>query len=767
MTPPYSVTHTSAALPPHAEERHLSDYLRVVYKRRWVAVPLFLIVFVTCAVNSFRAIPIYEARAQILVEKDTPSVARLNDMFQQQEGWYADDFYQTQYRILQSRSLARRTIAMANVPDGPGAPGHTPVQPPAGLRGVLANSVSAVRNLVGLGSEPAPAAEPRQADETDQQARLTDWLLGSLTVSPVKNTRLVDVRFSSPDPVLAAAIANAHVNAFIQQNLELRFTVSKDATSWLSDQLAEQRKKVEESESALQRYREQHDAVAVEDRQNIVVQKLADLNSAVTRAKTDRIDKEALYNQLKAAQGSAGIDAFPAILSNTYVQSLKGELAELQRQQARLAERYGERHSEMIKIRSVVAATEAKLQAEIGKVVESVRNEFQAAVDRERSLVSALDAQKGEALSLNRKGIEYSVLQREAESNRQIYESLLQRTKESDISKDLKSSNIRVVDAAEVPRAPVLPRRQRDLMMATFGGLLLALGAAFFFEYLDNRIKTPQELRSNLGLAFLGMVPALPSKNGAALITGEVPPSFAEAIKSVRTNVLFSSADEGLKSIAVTSAGPGEGKSAVASNLALSLAQAGLRVLIIDADMRRPRVHDIFGLTDQPGLSNLLVGECRASEAIRQSTTTPSLWILPAGVIPPNPAELLGSKRFDQYLTTLGEQFDWVVIDSPPVLAVADASVLANLASGVVFVVGAEQTTRQAARAAIDQLHAVKARLVGGVLNRASLDRNPYYYSQYYRKEYVRYYAQSPQLSANATRLSARTAGEGRRAKNR
>jgi capsular exopolysaccharide synthesis family protein len=279
--------------------------------------------------------------------------------------------------------------------------------------------------------------------------------------------------------------------------------------------------------------------------------------------------------------------------------------------------------------------------------------------------------------------------------------------------------------------------------MAAFSGLLLAIGLVFAFEYLDNRIKSPQELRAQLGLPFLGMLPAIDG-NGPTLLHQGVPPSFAEAVRAVRTNVLFSSADEGVRSIVVTSAGPGEGKSLFSSNLSVSLAQAGQRVLHIDADMRRPRVHEIFEISQEPGLSNLLVGDCKPSEAVRK-TEVANLAVLPAGMIPPNPAELLGSKRCEEYFATLSEHFDWVVVDSPPVLAVADASILANAATGVIFVVGADHTSRQTAKAAIEQLEAVQAHVIGAVLNRADVERNPYYYSQYYRKEYSRYYARPTQ----------------------
>jgi capsular exopolysaccharide synthesis family protein len=730
----------------HDDERHLMDYVRVLYKRRWVAIPAFLIVFAVGGINSYRKVTIYEARTQILIEKDTPKVGTLETMFQQQDGWYNDDFYRTQYRILQSRSLARRTAELMHLKERMAAQATAPV----------ADSGFSVSGAIAWVKKQVAGEDAQDTKKADDEAKVAaalakedplapyaSMVLGSLAVSPIANSRLVDLKFTSTDPQLAADMANAHAKAYIDQNLEYKFSASKVATDWLSERLGEQRKKVEESEAALQRYKEEHDAVAVEDRQNIVVQRLGDLNSAVTKAKTGRIEKEAQYNQLKSIQGTPAVESFPAVVANDYIQKLKSELGDLQRQQAQLSEKYGDRHPEMIKIRSAVQSTQAKLDLEVSKVVQSVEAEYQAALAQERSLVGALDSQKGEALSLNRKGIEYSVLNREAESNRQVYEALLQRTKETGISGELKASNIRVVDTAEVPKWPILPRRQTDLTTAALSGLVLAIGLVFLFEYFDNRVKSPQELRAHLGLSFLGMVPAIDA-SGPSLVNGGVPPHFAEAIRNVRTNVLFSSADEGVRTIVVTSAGPGEGKSLFSANLSVSLAQAGQRVLHVDADMRRPRVHEIFEFSQEPGLSNLLVGDCKPSEAVRKVTGVPGLAVLPAGMIPPNPAELLGSKRFDEYFATLSEHFDYVVIDSPPVLAVADASILANTASGVVFVVGADQTSRHAARAAIDQLHAVQAHLIGAVLNRVDLEHNPYYYSTYYRKEYSRYYAQAP-----------------------
>ena len=402
----------------HEDEKHLTDYLRVLYKRRWVAIPTFLVILVVGVINTYRTTPIYEAHAQILIEKDTPRVAGLNDMFTQQDGWYNDEFYQTQYRILQSRSLARKAVKTMQLGDHPAYKRMISTPPPMTLAGAVGTAYSAARTAI-VGEAPKAAAPdvspvPAASGETPQEAALVDVFLGALTVVPVRNSRLVELRFTSSEPQLAADMANALAKTYIEQNLEFKFNSSKEATDWLSAQMGEQRKKVGESEAALQRYKEQHDAVAVEDRQNIVVQRLGEMNAAVTKAKTTRIEKEALYNQLKAMQTSGSIDSFPAVLANDYVQKIKGDLGDLQRQQAQLADKYGDRHPEMIKIRTAIQSTEAKLKNEIDKVVDSVKSEYESARAQEVSLAGALDSQKYEALSLNRKGIEYSVLQREA-----------------------------------------------------------------------------------------------------------------------------------------------------------------------------------------------------------------------------------------------------------------------------------------------------------------------------------------------------------------
>jgi polysaccharide biosynthesis transport protein len=737
------------------------DYLKVLYKRRWTAITIFLLVLGSVIVYTFTATPIFAARTRLLIEAENQNVVSFKAVLDGDQT--RADYYQTQYNILQSRALARRTLDELKLWDTPPF-GGTKDDGFSLTKTILGGPAWAVESVVSVfrGASKSQSVRPQPdgsadksqrrdgatpaADETAAQSRAIDAFASNLTVAPIRNSRLVDLRYELPDAGLATSIVNTLARNYIEQSLEFKFMASKEASDWLGERLGEQRKQLEGSETKLQRYREQNDAISLKDRENIVVQKLSDLNGAVTQAKTERFQKEALYRQLESLRGNSPmLDTFPAILTNTFIQQQKTELAQLQSQYAQMADKLGDRHPDMVKLRSAIQVTQAKVDGEIAKVVQGVKNDYLATLAKENSLAAALNAQKGDALAMNRKAIDYSVLDREVQSGRQLYDSLLQRAKETGVSTELKTSNIRIVDRAEKPLKPVSPQKGLNLLLAVFGGSLAACGLAFFFEYLDSRIKTPDEIRIHLGLPHLGLLPALDAKtlsNSYPLVSKGVPGSFAEAFRAVRTNVLFSSTQEGSRSIVVTSTGPGEGKSMVASNLAISLAQAGQRTLVIDADLRKPKAHEIFGMSQSPGLSNLLVGNAKASEAVRKSGVA-GLWVIPSGRMPPNPAELLGSQRFRDFLSSLKDHFDWVIIDSPPVMAVTDAALVAHSATGVVFVVGAEMTSRHAAKNAVDQLLNVQAKFVGAVLNRVDLERNAYYYSQYYRREYTEYYQKS------------------------
>ncbi|MGE3342007.1 MAG: GumC family protein [Vicinamibacterales bacterium] len=725
------------------EERdiHIADYLRALYKRRYLALTVFSVIVGLVTIRTLMATPMYEATTRLLIDADTPNVVTFEEVVNEQEA--RSDYYLTQYNILESRSLARRVLDKLNLWDHPYIGGAVS---PAGFAddSLLGRAQATVMGWLGR-STPPDTLMLGASDETTAQTAALDAFLSRLTIAPLRNSRLVDITYQSPDPTLASSIANTLAVEYIAQTLEFRFMASQEATGFLTERLEDQRRQVQAAEEALQRYREQNDAISLEGSENIVVQKLADLNAALTRAKTTRLEREAVYEQLRRNRDNAAvIDTFPAIMANGFIQNLKAELATLQRQKASLSEKFLASHPQMVAVNTAITNTEARLKAEVDKVVLSVKSEFDAAVVQEQSLATALNQQKSEALAMNEKSIEYNVLAREVESSRQIYDSLMQRSKETGVSGELRTSNIRVVDAAERPQAPAYPQVRLNLLGGVFGGAMAAVLLALLFDYADNRIKNPEEIRTFLGLSHLGLLPLMSKSDaeGYVRLDRTVPANFSEAFRVLRTNVLFSGVNEGGQSLLVTSTGPGEGKSLVASNLAISLAQAGRRVLLIDADMRKPKAQLVFDLPQEPGLSNLLVGEAKASQCVRKSGTD-ELWVLPAGRIPPNPAELLGSKRFKDFLASLKTHFDWVIVDTPPVMAVADVSIIAQHVSGALFVVGAEMTNRHAARQAVQQLNNVHARLIGAVLNRVDLERNSYYYSQYYRREYTSYYVKA------------------------
>jgi capsular exopolysaccharide synthesis family protein len=716
-------------------DAHLMDYVRVVYKRRRMALTAFILVVGGVTVYSFTATPIFEARTRLLIEAEQQNVVNFKQVVEEDQT--KADYYQTQYNILQSRALARRTLDELRLWD------QAPFAGGTGTESVIRRLARAPAAFARLFTS-SEASAPPPADETDVQSMGIDVFLSHLEVTPIRNSRLVDVTYRLADGALAARIVNTLAKHYIQQSLEYKFNASKEASDWLEAQLAEQRKAVEAAEAKLQQYREQNDAISLADRENITVQKLADLNAAVTRAKTERIQKQALYKQLHASQSDPStLDTFSAILTNPFVQEQKSQLATLQRQYAESSAKLGAKHPDMIRLTSAIEQTRKKLETEIDKIVQSVRSEYEAAQAQEESLMAALNQQKGEALSMNRKAIDYGVLARDVESSKQLYNNLLQRAKETGVAGELRTSNVRVVDRAERPRRPVSPRKGTNILLSLFVGTLFAFGLALSFEYLDNRISSPEEFRSHLRLAHLGLLPVLPETNGTyPLLSGGVPSGFSEAFRTLRTNVLFSSAEEGARTLVVTSTGPREGKSLVSGNLAVALAQAGQRVLLVDADLRKPAVHEIFRVGQEPGLSNVMVGSAKASEAVIEAGIE-GLWIMAAGRIPPNPAELLGSQRFQEFLASLKTHFDWIILDTPPVMAVTDAALVAHHATGVIFVVRADTTSRHAARRALDQLEQVGAKFVGGVLNRVDLHRNAYYYSQYYRREYAQYYTRA------------------------
>ena len=461
-----------------------------------------------------------------------------------------------------------------------------------------------------------------------------------------------------------------------------------------------------------------------------------------------RIQREALYNQVRSLDPK-DVDAFLAILQNSFIQGLKAQLADLQRERSRLAERYLPQHPEMQKMDGSIQSLSEQVSDELEKAVASVESEYRTALAEEQSLQRELERGTAAARDLGRKAIDYGVLERQAETDRDVYQRLLARENELVVASNSRANNVRLIDRAEVPTGPFSPDPWRNMFIATVLGLTLALGLVFGMEYFDDTIKTPEDITQKLKLPFLGLVPAVRGEK-VPLLLGAAPHDFAEAYRALRTSLVFSSGNEGKRVIAVTSAQPLEGKTTSSCNLATVLAFGGARVLLIDADMRRPGVHRTLGLNNSVGLSHLLVGQARVRDVI-QRTAEPNFYVITAGRTPPNPSELLSSERMKHFIASLSSgPFDWVVIDTPPVLAVTDAVILAPLVSGVAIVLGAQMTRQRLAERAVEMLQASRPHVLGAILNRVDFDRNKYYYSRYYGYQYKSYYGHSQSTTASA-----------------
>jgi polysaccharide biosynthesis transport protein len=678
----------------------LRDSLRIVYGRWPMILSVIVAGLLSALLYNWKATPVFVARATLQIDA-YPNVLGSDRPMLELRDWMRE-YLPTQIGILESSDLAR--VAHDEL-------------------------------------KHSPAARDREAPT------VADILAGR-TVSNLKDTRLVNVAYASTDAVLAAEVANALARAAVQLNSKARSGTLGEASAWLARQVEEQRNLVQASEAALQRYREKHGADALftdqvgEERQNIVVQRLAELQSAVTKAKGETIDKQAQYEQLSAIQAShEPIDTLPAVASNAYVQGLKTELASAQREMAQASKELGERHPEMIKLEAAVQNADRKLRTEIANVVRGIRNDFTAAQSRERALVGALERQKAAVQTLNAKSVEYTALEREATSNREVLDKLLQRSREAALGSELQSTNVRIVDPAQVPAWPIFPRTYRNIILGLVGSGALALALVFLLEMFNTRVTSPDDVKRYLRISILGVVPQIERQEGQPSLLGDgAPTQFTELLNAVRTNLVLAPALSTLRTVLVTSSEPREGKTMAAANLAVSLARLNQRVLLIDADLRRPRLHEVFGAEQQPGLTDVLTG--RDAHSTFQDTSVTGLSLMPAGRLAANPTDLLGSERFNRLIERLQGQFDWILLDSPPILAVTDPCLIARTVSGVVFVMGCDQTSRAKASAAVERLEAVGANIIGAVLNRVVLGRRGESFLPYYHQDYSSY---SPQ----------------------
>ncbi len=696
------VAHHQEAFPTLSRGRTIHDYLRILLRRRWVVLAVFLVGLGIAAYQTFTATPIYTATVQVLIERHLPRV--LDTSQGPQYDAYSEEFYQTQYKLLESLALAKKVAEKLQLHNHP--------------------------NFSGMFSKLPPDADPSVKQRTEEN--LVRAVRGGLSVMPVKTSRLVDLKYSHPDPKFAAEVANAYAQCFIEQSLDLRFAISQETGNWLQKKLIEARKKLEDSEAKLNRYKKDQNIVALEGKETITVQKLEQLNKDLVTAQTRRMEAETRVNQV--SQGNA----IPELLNNPLIQTLKGAEARIVAQLSELGKKFGDKHPRMIQLHNELAATRSNIGAEMAKVTQSIKNEYAMAQNQEANLQKALQGVKGETQDLSDRAIQYRVLLRDVETNRALYENILKNLKETTTIENVPATNIRIVYPASVPTAPVSPQKSRHLLMGAALGLFFGFALALVLENLDTTIKTPEEAETRLGIPNLAVIPHLQvapdnASDGYPTLFSRPgsQPLAAEAYRSLRTSILFSTPGHAPKTLLVTSSFPLEGKTLTAVNLASVMAKAESDILLIDADLRRPSLHKLFNVPQEPGLTNYLVGDIDVVPAV--PTQVPHLFLVPCGHIPPNPSELVGSESMQAFLATTLAQFARVIIDSPPLLSVTDPTILATQVEGVLLVVKAETVPRRAAMDSKDQLLGVRAHLLGTLINDVSMRRDGYYYRHYYR----------------------------------
>ncbi len=675
---------------------HLKDLWEVIRKRRWVVATFFVVLVTVVLIGTLSQTPIYRATTTIAILPDTPKVLNFQsiDDFGSGNYYMYQDYYNTQNRIIQSNHIARRVI-----------------------------------DRLGL----------KQEGKEGKEVTMTPgYFLAHLEVTPIKESQLVKISYNHPDPAEATRVANAIAEVYIEDNLEQRLSLTKQAVDWLSERLAELKNQVVESEQKMFEFKNKNRLVGLDDKQNLMLQKLVDLNTAYSRARAERIEVEARWKRLdRLVRAGTDREALVEVLSSQLVQNLKQQLIDMQREHSQLSARYLPEHPKMRRLHDQISFVNQRIEGEITKILEAARTEYVLKRAEENSLGAELETAKQEALELHKKFISHMAIQQDAEKNQQLYDILLGRLKEADLTSSLRANNLRIIDSALEPSRPVKPRVQVNMALAVLVGLVGGIGLAFFFEYVDNTIKTTEDIERHVQLPLLGVIPDMADANEEStdrdLFVHTHPKStIAESCRSIRTNLMFLGAEKPLHSFIVTSATPLEGKSTTTCNLGITLAQAGQRVVLVDADLRRSRLHKTFGLRNDAGFSTLLLGSNDVA-SVMLPTDIPNLWVIPSGPLPPNPSELLTSARMDEVLKMLEQEFDRVVFDSPPVIPVTDAIVLGRKVDGVLYVVKSGKVSRDLVAEARRRLVEVDTNVLGVVLNGLDVTDGAYAYQyQYY-----------------------------------
>ena len=702
---------------------HLRDYLDVIIRRRLPIILVFVVIVGLVSAYTFLATKRYTASTELLIEQAGQRSLSLQEALAVDSS--AMDFYQTQYRLIESRTIATKVVSTLELYKLPEFGYHPPqyytdngLQPPTREQAILsAAGTFALR----------------------------------LKVTPIRQSRLVTITFTSRDPQLSANVANATAQAYIDYVLDRKLAISQMAVKFLARRIEEQRQKLQASQLALQKYMEENRLATVisENYNNITTQKLADLNQQLVDAETARKEAQARFNMaIKAKRGKFQFESIPELSESPVIQKVRERELELSKREAELSQKYGARHPRMAALKAEKEALERERTGEISQIVNSLESKLNIAQARENAIRQALVQQKQQAMDVRKKAIGFSVIKREVDTNQQLFDLLLAKVKEARVAEDIDVGMVMVVDKAQVPRQPSSPRTRLNILLAVVCGLVVSVFWGFLLEYMDNTIKLPSQVEDQLGLPLLGSIPFDTSlfqrKNrrsaaGSLLEVIADPKSVTiEPLRMVRASISLAKAGTPPKTLVVSSTAPMEGKSVISSFLAVAFAEADKKTLIIDGDMRKPRQHRIWGLPNETGLSTLLSGQS-GIEPCLQREVIPNIDIITSGPLPPSPAELFQSELMSQVLSALGKAYSQIIIDSPPILPVADPLILGNLADGMVLVVAAAKLPLHALQQSVDKLKKSDINLLGVVLNQTLKLRTDYYYGGYKHKYYYRY----------------------------